>query len=447
MLAPLTPARRRPAGRCWPGTGYRGRRHRDHARRGCARSASRGRPSSPPTTATHRRRLPRPGRAGRSTTCVPAIDRGARRPTSRCSSPRRRRWPATGSCGCCRSWPTRPGPGPRPGCCCVPARRPEPAMLDQRPAAADLPGQPVAVAARSAGSRPRHRGRHRPMIDAEGRCRARSSALVDDLRDQVASDAGAAHRAAQEYGGREARRTHRRHLRDLAGRRARPGRGGLGAGLRLRPLLRGQRPGRAAVDRRARAERAGRAGGAGTGRRTSIANPLRQRPALAAGGVRATCAGCRPPASSSTSTTRCGGSTSPATRPRRCPTSSARGAGARLASRPGAGHPVPRRPLPGPVGARPEDVRAAADAGVRRGVHPRPDADPAVAEFGLADDVGDRPDLRVGPLPARRVRPAAAAVEGPRAGRPTCGSWSSGRWTRCTASTSTRSRSRSPGSG
>ena len=39
-------------------------------------------------------------------------------------------------------------------------------------------------------------------------------------------------------------------------------------------------------------------------------------------------------------------------------------------------HPVPRRPLPGPLRAREEDLRAAADAGVRRGVHPRPDPDP-----------------------------------------------------------------------
>ena len=42
--------------------------------------------------------------------------------------------------------------------------------------------------------------------------------------------------------------------------------------------------------------------------------------------------------------------------------------------RPGLEHPLPRRPLPGPVRAREEDLRAAADPGVRRGVHPRPDA-------------------------------------------------------------------------
>ena len=38
------------------------------------------------------------------------------------------------------------------------------------------------------------------------------------------------------------------------------------------------------------------------------------------------------------------------------------------------GHPLPRRPLPGPVRARARSLRAAADPGVRRGVHPRPHA-------------------------------------------------------------------------
>ena len=51
-----------------------------------------------------------------------------------------------------------------------------------------------------------------------------------------------------------------------------------------------------------------------------------------------------------------------------------RRAGPRL-HRPGTGHPLPRRPLPGPLRPRQEDLRPAPDAGVRRGVHPRPDAD------------------------------------------------------------------------
>jgi hypothetical protein len=36
--------------------------------------------------------------------------------------------------------------------------------------------------------------------------------------------------------------------------------------------------------------------------------------------------------------------------------------------------PLPRRPLPGPLRLREEDLRPAPDPGVRRGVHPRPDA-------------------------------------------------------------------------
>ena len=45
----------------------------------------------------------------------------------------------------------------------------------------------------------------------------------------------------------------------------------------------------------------------------------------------------------------------------------------------GLGHPVPGRPVPGPERGRPEDVRAAPDAGVRGGVHPRPDDEPGGA--------------------------------------------------------------------
>ena len=44
--------------------------------------------------------------------------------------------------------------------------------------------------------------------------------------------------------------------------------------------------------------------------------------------------------------------------------------------RPRVGHPVPRRSVPGSLGRREETVRPAANAGVRRGVHPRPHANP-----------------------------------------------------------------------
>ena len=44
--------------------------------------------------------------------------------------------------------------------------------------------------------------------------------------------------------------------------------------------------------------------------------------------------------------------------------------------RPGVEHPVPRRPVPGPVGSGAQDLRAAPDPGVRRGVHPQVHAGP-----------------------------------------------------------------------
>ena len=97
---------------------------------------------------------------------------------------------------------------------------------------------------------------------------------------------------------------------------------------------------------------------------------------------------------------------------------------------PDPGHPVPRRPLPGPVRVGEEEVRAAADPGVRRGVHPRPHPDPGAGGVRAARAAADRPDLRVRALPARRVRPAAGRVAGARARphqpRSTC----AGRWTR-----------------
>ena len=83
---------------------------------------------------------------------------------------------------------------------------------------------------------------------------------------------------------------------------------------------------------------------------------------------------------------------------------------------PGLEHPLPRRPLPGPVRIREEDLRAAADPGVRRGVHPRPDAHasdrrvrpgtrpPARPPRPAPPPPRDRPHLRVRPLPARRFR-------------------------------------------
>ena len=72
---------------------------------------------------------------------------------------------------------------------------------------------------------------------------------------------------------------------------------------------------------------------------------------------------------------------------------------------------------------------------------------PALAEFGLDGHQADRPDLRLRPLPARRLRAAGRPVGRQRRRRSTPRSAYAGRWTPSTASTSTRSPSRSPASG
>ena len=97
-------------------------------------------------------------------------------------------------------------------------------------------------------------------------------------------------------------------------------------------------------------------------------------------------------------------------------------AGPRL-HRPGLEHAVPRRPLPGPVRGGAQALRAAADAGVRRGVHPRPHARPRDPRVRLPRGAADRPDLRLGPLPARRLRAPVRPVAAPRARHATRASW------------------------
>ena len=79
--------------------------------------------------------------------------------------------------------------------------------------------------------------------------------------------------------------------------------------------------------------------------------------------------------------------------------------------RPGLEHALPRRPLPGPVGGGAQALRAAADAGVRGGAGSSSRTlDPAIREFGHDASADDRPDLRLGPLSARRLRPTAGGM-------------------------------------
>ena len=97
---------------------------------------------------------------------------------------------------------------------------------------------------------------------------------------------------------------------------------------------------------------------------------------------------------------------------------------------------------------RPQALRPAADARVRRGVHPRPHADAGHPRVRLPRSADDRPDLRLRPLPAGRLPPAGrrmAARHEPARNR--ARHRADRRWTPWPASTSTRSRSRSRASG
>ena len=90
-------------------------------------------------------------------------------------------------------------------------------------------------------------------------------------------------------------------------------------------------------------------------------------------------------------------------------------------------HALPRRPLPGPLGGGAQELRAAADAGLRGGVHPRPHADAGHRRVRPQRGAADRPDLRLGPLPAGGVPAASGAVVSGGAGTRSSGSWCSAR--------------------
>ena len=136
--------------------------------------------------------------------------------------------------------------------------------------------------------------------------------------------------------------------------------------------------------------------------------PARQRPRVPARRLPQRSARSRRPATCSPRARRRSGPSAPrAMAPRGCWRSGGRSTPRRRAcgvpSSRGGRHPVPGRPVPGPLRGGPQEVRAAADAGVRRGVHPRPHADAGPRRVRPGGGAADRPDLRLGPLPARGV--------------------------------------------
>ena len=74
-------------------------------------------------------------------------------------------------------------------------------------------------------------------------------------------------------------------------------------------------------------------------------------------------------------------------------------------------HPVPRRFVSRPVGARPQEIRPTANAGLRRGVHPRPDAQSGHRRIRPRQSANDRPHLWLRPLPFGWVRSAFRLVD------------------------------------
>ena len=282
----------------------------------------------------------------------------------------------------------------------------------------------------------RHHPRHRPD-PARNRSVIDSALLVKDLKAQLkllVTDLRARAEDGQRRVGRAAAagvgrgpppRAHRAPVDHVAGQRGRPGRGRLDHRDDVPAVLRGQRPARRrAAGRASRTgrldRRAGGAHGAGRGEpdRLLPRQPHRQPAALApaglpgagrpAGGQGAGRPGAQPGVDGADQPGVGDGAHRVLAAHRRL-----RRAGPRL-HRPRPRHPVPRRPLPGPLRAREEDLRAAADPGVRRGVHPRPDADARAEGVRARGPEADRPDLRLGPLPARRLRPAPRASGPPR---------------------------------
>ena len=80
------------------------------------------------------------------------------------------------------------------------------------------------------------------------------------------------------------------------------------------------------------------------------------------------------------------------------------------------GHALPGGSVPGPFRERAQALRAAPDARVRGGVHPRPHAHARHRGVRFSRSASDRSGLRLGTLPAGRVPASGGAVGAARAG-------------------------------
>jgi len=265
------------------------------------RSASPGTPSKRPTP---RRRAPGARKVWPSSSprrCPPS-PRPATTPRpapARCCSPRPHPWPATATWPPSAAGPTWLPPAPRRcGCWCPSCTPPRARWWIPAPSRSPPPGSTCAWT--PTGSTPAPPRPQEPTRDSHPRADHRPQARGADAGGRPASPARVDHRDRRTgqdaegplAGGPPRRADPRPHLRvlgGLAGRPHHPGRGGLGAHHRLRPLLRGQHPRYPGVDHGTGPPQAG-----STGRRARLLpGALRQRGGRDHPGVVA--AGRRPP--------------------------------------------------------------------------------------------------------------------------------------------------------
>ena len=403
-----------------------------------------------------------PGRAGRSRPSRPSscVARSTSCWFIRACSPATIRW------RCWRRLRDQVGhEGPCPGLWVLVAAdgQSELPMLDGREVPLITPGQRAQGARGLGDETPASRRRHGGQTADEARPRSTPrrllptcKRLVQDLKaDLLERSARGAPRStpgcARRYQAIDERRPHGAGVRGLAGRLPRPGGGGLGAGLRLRPLPGGQRPhrrdatwpgdGRPPPPGRGRARallpRRTRTTPTATTCSTSSARSARSRrprDLFAEGKTPLWAVG--PSGDAATKLLAFWREIDPET-----------GAPAAVASR-------SRRATPGSWATstrtsprRPARSTPCCRRRVRRGVHPRPHADAGARRVRPRGGPADRPDLRLGPLPARGVPAAVRLWTRARAGDRADRAGPAGARRGVRAWTSTRSRWRSPASG